>query len=334
MPVELSEFVGVDEALERAAARGILPTGLNTAALREEFAAAVRGRAVFSARTTNTVYLQAIRAAIERLLKGGFQNDKPKLRLELKTMLQQLGYTPQGGFPGDEALDIPPAEPGSLRDLGSDKRINLILDTQFSLMEGWAQQQRGEERAGAFPAWELVRMEPRRVPRGSTNYSVGWIARWRMVGGPLRPGMRLMAPKGHPIWAALGDSAQFSDALDVTHPPFAFNSGMGWREVTAEEFSAWVSDADLERKLIADGEWERAKASVQRERSGTAPPPAVTPPKPQLSPVGIDEDLMARLAREVRAERAKKSAAVRYSELLTDAAREMRASYNDGRAAA
>lgn len=320
MAVELTDFVDVDEALERAMGREILPTALRSAELREEFAAAVRGRAVFSARTTNAVYLQALRTAIERLLEGGFGNDKALIRLELKSLLQRLGYTPELGFPGDQALGIPPAEPGELTDLSSDKRINLILDTQFSLMEGWAQQQRGEERADAFPAWELVRMEPRRVPRGSTNYSVGWVARWRTVGGPLRPGMRLMAPKGHPIWTALGDSAQFRDALDVTHPPFAFNSGMGWREVTREEFSAWLRDPELEAEMLglgAEGRENRATMTA-----------ATTPPEPQFSPAGVDEDLMAELARQLRAERATKSAALEYKEILQDslqAAREARA---------
>ncbi len=329
MAVELTDFVGVDEALERALGREILPTALRTAELREEFAAALRGRAVFSARTTNAVYLQALRSAIERLLEGDFGNDKAKIRLELKTVLQRLGYTPELGFPGDGRLGIPPAEPGELTDLSSDKRINLILDTQFSLMEGWAQQQRGEDRADAFPAWELVRMEPRRVPRGSTNYSVGWIARWRTVGGPLRPGMRLMAPKGHPIWAALGDSEQFRDALDVDHPPFAFNSGMGWREVTREEFSAWVRDPEEEAELLGLGAEGRMSRAMMAGR-----PAAATPPEPQFSPAGVNEDLMDRLAREVMAKRAKKSDALRYSELLTREAQAMRASYNDGRAAA
>jgi hypothetical protein len=326
MAVELTDFVGVDAALERAVDREILPTALRSAELREEFAAAVRGRAVFSARTTNAVYLQELRTAIERLLEGGFGNDKAMIRLELKSLLQRLGYTPELGFPGDQALGIPPAEPGELTDLSSDKRINLILDTQFSLMEGWAQQQRGEERADAFPAWELVRMEPRRVPRGSTNYSVGWVARWRTVGGPLRPGMRLMAPKGHPIWTALGDSAQFRDALDVTHPPFAFNSGMGWREVTRDEFSAWLRDPDLEAEMLGLG------AEGRENRSTMAA--ATTPPEPLFSPAGVDEDVMDRLALEVMAKRARKSDALRYSELLTREAQAMRASYNDRRAAA
>ena len=333
MPVELTEFVGVDEALDRAAARNVMPTALKTSKIREMFAAGVRGRAVYSARTTSAVYLQELRRWIERLLEGGFGNDKPKIRLEMKSMLQWMGYTPGGGFLGDEALGIPPAEAGELTDLSSDKRINLILDTQLSLMEGWAQQQRGEDRADAFPAWELVRMEPRRVPRGSTNYSVGWVARWRAVGGPLRPGMRLMAPKGHPIWTALGDSAQFSDALDVQHPPFAFNSGMGWREVTRDEFSAWVNNPEIEAEMLemgADG--RRNRATMEGRPAAVAP--QATPPEPQFSPTGVDEDLMRQLAREVRAERAIKSDAVRYNEVLTREAQAMRAAYNDGRAAA
>ena len=46
---------------------------------------------------------------------------------------------------------------------------------------------------------------------------------------------RLIALKTSPIWEALGSRFLFDDALNVDHPPFAFGSGMGWREVPLEE---------------------------------------------------------------------------------------------------
>jgi hypothetical protein len=51
----------------------------------------------------------------------------------------------------------------------------------------------------------------------------------------LRDGGRMVAHKLDPIWQELGDSANFDDALDTHVPPFAFNSGMGWRELRADE---------------------------------------------------------------------------------------------------
>ena len=48
----------------------------------------------------------------------------------------------------------------------------------------------------------------------------------------------MIALKGDPVWGELGSHGNFSDALDVDHPPFAFNSGMGWDEVDEEECAA------------------------------------------------------------------------------------------------
>ena len=46
---------------------------------------------------------------------------------------------------------------------------------------------------------------------------------------------RMIALKDAEVWSAIGDSALFPDALDVDHPPFAFESGMGWREILGSE---------------------------------------------------------------------------------------------------
>lgn len=143
------------QALDLASERGLLPSALGSAEQRAQVAEHIRRNAVFSAKTTNAVYLQALKERIERLLQGGYNNDWAQLRLELKQLLQQLGYDPMTGFPGDEALGIEPAAPGSLQDLSSDLRLNLILDTQEKLMRGSAQKARGEDprRVKQFPAW-------------------------------------------------------------------------------------------------------------------------------------------------------------------------------------
>ena len=157
MQIALPYGSTLTEAFKLAKERGILPTWMGTAELRE-LETALKERAVFSARTTHADYLQALRTAINQLIDGGY-GGAGGVEGRLKQMLAQLGYDPVTGFPGDEELGIPPAEPGSLRDLSSDRRINLILDTQTQLLAGKGQQQRGLEPAALdlFPCYELVR---------------------------------------------------------------------------------------------------------------------------------------------------------------------------------
>ena len=290
MPVKVTSSAA-SAALSKSQARGLLPTALGSAEIRAQVAEAIRRNAVFSARTANAVYLQALKDRIARLLQGGFQNDLPKLRLELKQLLQRLGYTPETGFPGDEAYGIEPAERGSLKDLSSDARLNLILHTQEDLMRGAAQKARGNDgsRAMQFPAWELVRVFNRRVPRGTLHSGTkGWPARFVESGGVLRfdgaGKERLVAFKDDPVWAALGDSSIFSDALDVDHPPFAFNSGMGWVEVHHSDAS---------------------RLGLVR----TAPPAPAEPanpiPAPRASSEGLDRRTIASLKKHVAGVREK-----------------------------
>ncbi len=45
----------------------------------------------------------------------------------------------------------------------------------------------------------------------------------------------MIALKNDPIWSRLGSSDLFEDGLDNPYPPFAFNSGMGVRDVARDE---------------------------------------------------------------------------------------------------
>jgi hypothetical protein len=187
-------FNSITDALRSAMERGILPTWMSTAEL-DELEQAIKDRAVFSARTTNAVYLEALKERIGRLLAEGYN-----VRLELKQILAALGYDPETGFPGDEKLDIPPARAGSLQDLSSDKRINLIRDTQLELMAGKGQEQRGlsKEALDLFPAWELVRVKAAREPRD-------WFKRFDLAGGRIledKDGRkRIIAHKLDEVWS-------------------------------------------------------------------------------------------------------------------------------------
>lgn len=292
---------GIDAALASAAARGILPTHLSSRQARERLAGAVLDRAVWSARTTRAEYLLHLREVIDRMLTGGRDSDIAQLRLELKNLLRQLRYDPETGFPGDEALGIPPAEPGSLTDLGSDRRINLILRTQEQLTRGAAQEVRGLARADLFPAWELVRYQTRRVPRGEGG-TKSWDRRWFEAGAlPIyvagQP--RLIALKTDPVWAALGNSGLFPDAMDVTHPPFAFNSGMGWRELDIGEWRI-ITGAAAESRPVPETQPETpagtpAGTPAELPTPVEVPPGEVLPPAVEPAAVAREPDWLARI---------------------------------------
>lgn len=223
------------DAWRLAQERGILPSSLGTAELRAEFTAEMRRRAVFSARTTSAEYLSEIKTVVDALAAGDYSDGEG--RLIMGEMLDALGYTPERSFPGDAIGEgpgeVPEAVAGTLQDLRTFRRLDLILRTQTSLMRNAGLLERGMEpaRRRVFPWWELVRVGTREEPRD-------WPGRWEESGGTLVAGNRMIAEKGAAIWARLGSSAAYDDALDTAHPPFAFLSGMGWREVdraTGEE---------------------------------------------------------------------------------------------------
>lgn len=220
--------------------RGLLPTAMGSAEI-QEMILRLKERVFFSARTANLFYLQELKKLVDRAVKGeGINNDLAQLRIEARRMLARLGYTPEEGFPGDAELGIPPAAAGSLRDLSSEKRLNLIMDTQVQLARGLGMKLRGSNRSDRYPAWELVRQM-----KFTSQQQREWHKRWETAAdnvnweGVSRQAFdqgHMLALKTSPVWAALGSSALFADALNTDHPPFAFNSGMGWREVPLDEW--------------------------------------------------------------------------------------------------
>lgn len=222
------------DAFRAAAARGEMPTALGTAELRE-LGAGILSRAVFCAHGANAVFVSKLKEVVDAISAGDM--DEATARVTLLETLRSVGYTPEGGFPDTPPGTVPPALKGTLQDLSSFRRLKLIVETQRQLMQGAGLQFRGHQagRLQAFPAWELVRIYEVTVPRnwnGETPTKADPRSRWVIAGGTLVDGGRMIALKGDPIWGELGSYDNFSDALGVDHPPFAFNSGMGWREVS------------------------------------------------------------------------------------------------------
>jgi hypothetical protein len=125
------------EAIESRQVRQLLPTDLRTKLLAE-IPAELRERAMFSAGVTNAEFLQRASDGIDALVAG--KTDRATQRAELKKTLASLGYQ---AVPGEE---------GSLTDLSSDRRLNLILDTNLQQAQGYGRWAQGQD-AGILDQW-------------------------------------------------------------------------------------------------------------------------------------------------------------------------------------
>jgi hypothetical protein len=230
-------------AVEFLRDKNLVPTSLSSAALRL-LEGRVKRRAVFAARLTQVKVLEVIKSSLEGMLEGKINIADGKLALGQS--LDAMGYSAEGGFPQDEAGTVPPAVEGTLRDLRSEERMTLILKTQYRVAANEAFVAAGTaspEAVFQFPAWELVRIAGRRVPRGKKATKEGlvedpgqdWPSRWVAAGGELIEG-RMVALKDSPVWQALGDGVGgFEDTLGNPFPPFAYGSGYGIQEIRRNE---------------------------------------------------------------------------------------------------
>lgn len=252
-------------AIRLAAERGLLPTALGSGELQASLTASQRRRVLALARVTQGSFLSEVKQGIAEMMADTLGRSQSQLIAHLKGVLQQLNYDPATGFPGDENLGIPPAEPGSLQDLSSWKRLTLILDTERALANGLSEELNGNTEIARelFPAWRLVRIEDRDQPRGTVDEgSPGWERRWIDFGGPplVDDGGKLsmIAGKDDPIWAALGnpdlyEAKGYNDlALGTSYPPFAIRSGYGRLAVSRAEVDRLGLTLRGEPKPLAD----------------------------------------------------------------------------------
>jgi hypothetical protein len=230
-----------EAALEALTGRKALPTGLSTDQIRAAFSPQIRSLSLYSARTNEAAYLEEVRAAVKKMLDGEW--NEATARQHLQFWCDKLGYTPQGGWPGQPA--VPPAVKDTLTDLSSDSRTHLVIQTLTRLCTATAFAQTGFEPDNLYnwPAWELVRIYPKQTPRGFRRGKGGaleavpeeaWPRRWTDAGMPFVDG-RMIALKTNPGWQRLGDSGIFRDGTDASYGPFWFNSGGGLEEVGRKE---------------------------------------------------------------------------------------------------
>lgn len=234
----LAELMPFEEAMRSLAARGVLPTSLDSAGLRQ-LGAGFHRQNFTSAQTLLKDLLDQYKSDVGSILNpittqraDRVTSENPQgnvtvgldpatARLRAKELLQRIGYAPAIG------------EAGTIKDLSSDARINLVLKTNTELSQGVGALIQGSDPAvlEAFPCWELYRLESKKTERN-------WPTRWRVaaaISGDVDAARvldqtgRMVARKDSPIWQALGDYGD--DSLGNPYPPFAFNSGMWTKDV-------------------------------------------------------------------------------------------------------
>jgi hypothetical protein len=243
------------EATDLQSVKSILPTTMDSAAL-SQLATLISERAVFSATTNNAWYLSQIGGTIADMLDGNL--DRATARVQLQEALRQISYQPTT------------ADAGTIKDLSSSERLNLILDTNVATAAGYGRDAQAQDPdiLDAFPAQELYRAIEVKEPRD-------WPTRWRnaaqIAGDPkamtaFGKDGRMIARKDSPIWEALGNPANFDDALGNPYAPFAWNSGMRTRDIDrleAQELGLIAKDEQIQpRQESAPNLNDRLKMSA------------------------------------------------------------------------
>jgi len=220
-----------DEAITAMKRRDLLPTSLDSAAL-SKLDAGIRRYSTFSSKVTNGRFLQEVADTVTRIIEptheAGSYMDKPRAREVLREFLQSIGYTPEEGTAG------------TLQDLSSDARIDLIVRTNVEMLQGHGQHVQANDPMvlDAFPCQELYRSKTVETPRqsnagGQFNPGDGyggyfWPNKWRGAGGKFYGGGRMIAKKDDPIWSEI---SRFGNP----YPPFDYNSGMWVKPVPRGE---------------------------------------------------------------------------------------------------
>jgi len=217
------------EALRFASERKLLPTDMSSAEL-SELPVQVRQGAVFSAGVMETEVLQVVKDRIDTMASGlsqapGQLPNRASVRTELKELLDSLDYQPAAG------------REGTISDLRTDGRLNLIIDTQLRMAHGFGQWRQAQTEGALllFPCAEFRRISPRRVPRGyrikagalvaeNPRY---WEDRWVRAGGTIYGG-RMIARVNDPVWENLS-------RFGLPYDPVDFNTGYGRRSVGRAE---------------------------------------------------------------------------------------------------
>ena len=205
--------ITTSDALQSRRIRRLLPTSASSAELAE-LAPEILEHSVFSARNIYADVLAEIDTSLQQVMSGDL--DQSSMRVAMRKALKATGYDP-------EAHGI---TPGSLTDLSSMRRLNLVIDMQTKQAAGYIQFAQANDplELDLYPCWEFVRHATRIKERSD------WPERFVRAGGHLTNG-RMIARKDDPVWASLS-------VFGIPYAPFDYGSGMGLDPVPREECQA------------------------------------------------------------------------------------------------
>ena len=195
--------------------------------------AGLRDRAFISSQVQSAKILYAARELSAKHAAGGA--DLSKIRMEMRKALADSGYKPD------------PEIAGTIKDLTSQARLDVIIKTNVAQARGYVQWLDANTPGGYAhaPAQELYRAQDRKQKRA-------WDKRWEAAGGKTYGG-RMIALKDDPIWVKI---SRFGNPF----PPFDWGSGMSVRNVSAREAIqlGLITKDDFKAKVLE-------KETVQKE---------------------------------------------------------------------
>ena len=259
--------------------KDLLPTDLGSDEVREQLAADILRRSIFSARMEDMRHLAVIRDVCADVAAGAI--NQATARERLLASLARMGHSPLDG--------------GGISNPASIKRLDLIIDTQRQMAASVAKiAAETPATLEEWPAQELTRFVGRAAPRAdwharwqAAGEAVGWQGAAKDAGG--FPDWRMVALKTSPIWAALGNGAGgYRDTLGNPFPPFAYGSGLAWADVSRDEA--------IELGLI-DPEVGRAVPGEPPEAPSLSP--SETDIADAVSRLGFDDDVFGDLFTDI-----------------------------------
>lgn len=177
-------------------------------------------------------------------------------RRKVRQFLKQAGYTPLYGLQD------------TVKDLTSEQRLKVSLDTNVALARGWAQHAQSMQNTER-PAQELYRA-------GHSNNPRDWAARWKEAAAAVNwQGVAgdgsMIALKTSPIWIKL---SRFGNP----YPPFDYNSKMRVRSVPMQRAKQLQLIPDDPAALQQQAQLQRSQIPSLNENSAVQ----FHEPSPQL----------------------------------------------------
>lgn len=216
-------FAPFEDAIRRLSVKSPLASPLRSAQWAM-VPAELKNRAQFSAGVESAVFLQEIQNRVMDRLSGR-ENDPDEFVYQMRKIADDVGlpYTSGGDY-------------GTIKDIRSLPRMRLVYETQNAMAAEYARRKADldPDAMDLYPAYELTRVEGRRVPRDEMHPGF-WAGRWSEAGNSCgwigAATMPHVALKTSPIWQALGALGPFGNP----HPPFEWGSGMGTIDVPREQ---------------------------------------------------------------------------------------------------